>query len=140
MTFFSSPTSMGTRLRRMCSCTATTRPGCRTSSRRESSHSKHYDCHLLTMLYRIYAENTEMFSYEDCNFEVQKSRESTARVVMWREFNLINSYTLEASFCGPTRGPLKGCHFNPQALEECGRYFCKSLADYVEKDSANQNT
>lgn len=92
------------------------------------------------MLYRIYAENTEMFSYEDCNFEVQKSRESTARVVMWREFNLINSYTLEASFCGPTRGPLKGCHFNPQALEECGRFFCKSLADYVEKDSASQNT
>ena len=53
---------------------------------------------------QIYAENNENFSYEDCCFEVQKSREATARVVMWREFNLTNSFTLEASFCGPSRG------------------------------------
>ncbi len=70
-----------------------------------------------------------MFSFDDCSFEVQKSRESTARVVMWREFNLINSFTLEASFCGPTKGHLKGCHFNPQALEEMGRMFCKTRGD-----------
>ena len=127
---------MGIQSRKMSSCTETTRQECRTSLRKESSLSKSSEFSLINT-YRIYAENTEMFSYDDCNFEVQKSRESTARVVMWREFNLINSFTLEASFCGPTRGPLKGCHFNPQALEECGRYFCKSLADYVEKDSAS---
>jgi cytosolic carboxypeptidase protein 2/3 len=124
-------------LRRMCSCTETIRRGCKTNLKRECSLSNINQPNL--MIYRIYGENTEMFSYDDCNFEVQKSRESTARVVMWREFNLINSFTLEASFCGPTRGPLKGCHFNPQALEECGRFFCKSLADYVEKDSGSHN-
>lgn len=84
---------------------------------------------------QIYAENNENFSYEDCCFEVQKSREATARVVMWREFNLINSFTLEASFCGPSKGQFKGNHFNPTVLEIMGRVFCKTLADYVEKES-----
>lgn len=53
---------------------------------------------------------------------------------MWREFNLINSYTLEASFCGPSKGSLKGCHFNSTVLDHMGRMFCKTLADYVEKE------
>lgn len=48
---------------------------------------------------------------------------------MWKEYNLINSFTCEASFCGPTRGKHKGCHFNTQTLEEVGRAFCKTLVD-----------
>jgi len=75
-----------------------------------------------------------MFSFEDSSFEVQKARESTARVVMWREFNLINSYTLEASLCGPTKGVYKGCHFNPSTFKEMGRDFCRSLAEYLDKE------
>jgi hypothetical protein len=43
----------------------------------------------------LYSRNTEHFSFANSNFVVQKVRESTARVVMWREFNLINSFTLE---------------------------------------------
>ena len=57
---------------------------------------------------------------------------------MWREFNLINSFTLEASFCGPTRGLYKGSHFNPTVLEIMGRVFCKTLADYAEKETGAQ--
>lgn len=66
---------------------------------------------------------------------MQKSRESTARVVMWREFNLINSFTLEASFCGPSRGTYKGSHFNSTVLDIMGRVFCKTLADYAEREA-----
>jgi cytosolic carboxypeptidase protein 2/3 len=55
---------------------------------------------------------------------------------MWREFNLINSFTLEASFCGPSKGAFKGNHFNPAVLNIMGRVFCKTLADYVEKENA----
>lgn len=65
---------------------------------------------------------------------MQKAREATARVVMWREFNLINSFTLEASFCGPSKGSLRGNHFTPTILDIMGRVFCKTLADYVEKE------
>ena len=55
---------------------------------------------------------------------------------MWKEFNLINSYTLEASFCGPSRGTYKGYHFNVTVLEIMGRVFCKTLADYIEKEGS----
>lgn len=58
-------------------------------------------------------------------------RESTARVVMWREFNLINSFTLECSFCGPTSGIYKDCHFTISLLKELGKNFCITLMDYA---------
>ena len=53
---------------------------------------------------------------------------------MWREFNLINSYTLECSFCGPTRGLYNGCHFNTTLMAVMGRVFCKTLVDYVDNE------
>ena len=82
----------------------------------------------------IFAENNENFSYDDCCFEVQKSRESAARVVMWREFNLYNSFTLECSFCGPSKGIYNGCHFNTMVLDMVGTVFCKTIADYTERE------
>lgn len=79
----------------------------------------------------IFSKNTEHFSFTNCNFIVQKARESTARVVMWREFNLINSFTLECSFCGPTSGIYKDCHFTISMLKDLGRMFCITLMDYA---------
>jgi hypothetical protein len=88
----------------------------------------------------LFHENNENFNFDDCSFEIHKSRESTARVVMWREFNLINSYTLESSFCGPSKGQYKGYHFNPTVYDLLGRMFCKTLADYVEKETGGDKT
>lgn len=31
---------------------------------------------------------------------------------MFREFNLVHSYTIEVSFMGPNRGVLSNMHFN----------------------------
>ena len=73
-----------------------------------------------------------MFGFEDCNFTVQKSKESAARVVMWKEFQLVNSFTLEASFLGPSKGVNTGLHFNATHLQVMGRVFCKTLVDYVD--------
>jgi hypothetical protein len=52
---------------------------------------------------------------------IQKDRESTARVVMWKDFNLINSFTLETTFCGPTKGRYRDCHFTINTLKDCGQ-------------------
>jgi len=82
--------------------------------------------------YRIFSENNDNFSFEDCSFVVHKSKESCSRVAMWREFNLINSYTCEASFCGPTRGIHNKCHFNTKLLEDIGKTFCKSMVEITE--------
>lgn len=82
----------------------------------------------------LFSKNSEQFSFTNCNFVVQKARESTARVVMWREFNLINSFTLEVSFCGPTSGIYKDCHFTISLLKELGRQFCLTLIDYASSE------
>ena len=74
-----------------------------------------------------------MFNFEDCCFLVQKCKETTARIVMWREFNLINSFTLEASFLGPNKGRHANTHFNVTMLQLVGRQFCKTISDYVQE-------
>ena len=79
----------------------------------------------------LFHKNSEHFSFNNCNFNVQKARESTARVVMWKEFNLINSFTLECSFCGPTSGIYKDCHFTISLLKDLGKQFCTAMIDYA---------
>ena len=75
------------------------------------------------------------FSFGGCSFNVNKAKESTGRVVMWREFSLTNSYTCEASFCGPSQGIYRGFHFNIQLLLDMGKDFCRTLAVYSEPDT-----
>ena len=83
---------------------------------------------------RLFSENIDMFGFDDCSFVVQKSKESAARVVMWKEFQLVNSFTLEASFLGPNKGVNAGLHFSPTMLQVMGRVFCKTLVDYVDNN------
>ncbi|RTG82169.1 uncharacterized protein DC041_0006083 [Schistosoma bovis] len=35
-----------------------------------------------------------------CVYMVSKAKETTARIAVWRQFNVIRSYTIEASYCG----------------------------------------
>lgn len=58
----------------------------------------------------------ETFNFSDCSFAVQKAKEATARVVVWKELGIINSYTLEASFCGSDFGKYSDLHFNTDML------------------------
>lgn len=74
------------------------------------------------------------FSYNGCSFQVHKSKESTGRVVVWREFHLVNSFTCEASFCGPSQGFYKSFHFNIKMLSDMGGEFCKTLATFSQQD------
>ena len=41
-----------------------------------------------------------IFSFKECRFRIEKCKEQTARVVVFKEFNIMNSFTLEASFFG----------------------------------------
>ncbi|XP_053321137.1 cytosolic carboxypeptidase 3 [Spea bombifrons] len=73
----------------------------------------------------------EKFSFSDCKFKVQKSKEGTGRVVVWR-MGVKNSYTLESTFCGSTLGKRRGTHFSTQDLESVGHHFCTTLLDYCD--------
>lgn len=46
----------------------------------------------------------DLFSFRECKFKVRKSKEGTARVVMWRQMGVANSFTMEATFCGANFG------------------------------------
>ena len=54
---------------------------------------------------------TPAFSLKNCNFAVEKSKEATARQVVWREFGVTFSYTLESTYCGFDQGPYKVSRF-----------------------------
>jgi hypothetical protein len=43
---------------------------------------------------------SKYFSYEFSRFRMEKYKESTARIVLFKEFDITNSYTCEASFLG----------------------------------------
>jgi len=75
------------------------------------------------------------FSFDDCNFNIQKERETTGRVAIRKEFSIINSYTLEASFFGPDKGIYQDCHFTPGQLKNVGRSFWVALNDMDDDES-----
>ena len=41
-----------------------------------------------------------LFHYESCKFHIRRCKESTGRVVMYRAYDIKNSFTMEATFCG----------------------------------------
>ncbi|CAG9135619.1 unnamed protein product [Plutella xylostella] len=67
------------------------------------------------------------FALGSCSFKVERERESTARVTVWRQLGVQRSYTMEASYCGFDRGPFKGFHLNTQHLQNVGSDFCEAL-------------
>lgn len=81
------------------------------------------------LLPRILATKTPMFSYNDSSFRVQSSKHRTARVVVWKELEVTNSFTLESSFFGYTRSD-EVAAFGCKEFYEIGRMFLRSLVEY----------
>ncbi|XP_067873731.1 cytosolic carboxypeptidase 4 [Heterodontus francisci] len=74
------------------------------------------------------------FAINRCCFLVQKSRESTARVVVWREIGVLRSYTMESTYCGCDQGKYDGLQIGTGELEEVGVKFCIGLLK-LKKDA-----
>lgn len=79
-------------------------------------------------------KQAEVFSYIDCAFSVQKSKEGTGRVVTYKELGILNSYTLEASFAGSDFGKYANLHFNTTILQEMGQQFAEAILEYMQVD------
>lgn len=75
------------------------------------------------------------FSYKGCKFKVQKSKEGTGRIVMWH-MGILNSFTMEATFCGSSIGKRAGYHFNTADFESMGYHLCDTLLDYCDPDDS----
>jgi len=81
------------------------------------------------LLPRIIATKTPIFSYKDCKFRVEGSKQRTARVVVWKEFGVTNSFTLESSFYGYYRGK-EIAQFEPKNYYELGSALLESFVEY----------
>jgi hypothetical protein len=77
------------------------------------------------------------FSYKGSRLGVEKSKESTARVVMWKELNIPSVYTIEASFYGAS----KDKHFTTTDLMEIGKNLCQAVSIYekvLDRDRSDE--
>jgi hypothetical protein len=52
---------------------------------------------------------------------MNRLKEGTARIAMFKELNIANIFTLEASFCGADKGNFKDQHFSTDYLMMAGR-------------------
>ncbi|XP_060695145.1 cytosolic carboxypeptidase 2 [Hemiscyllium ocellatum] len=77
----------------------------------------------------------DKFSYQSCKFKVQRGKEGTGRIVMWR-MGITHSYTMETTFAGSTLGPRRGTHFSIEDLKSLGYHFCDTLLDFCDPDSS----
>ncbi|XP_069685822.1 cytosolic carboxypeptidase 1-like isoform X2 [Periplaneta americana] len=84
--------------------------------------------HQYLLLPHLMAGSCSAFALQSCNFQVERGRESTARVTVWREFDIKKSYTMETSYCGCDQGKYEGHHVDTVRLKEVGEQFCCALS------------
>lgn len=63
----------------------------------------------LQLLPHILQQTAPAFALNHCNFKVERGREATARVALWRQLGITRSYTLESSYCGCDQGLYQVC-------------------------------
>lgn len=73
------------------------------------------------------------FNYYSCNFGLQKSKEGTSRITLWKA-GIDYSYTYELSFCGPQK---QKRHFTMKDYELMGIELCKVLSGYFHNRVLN---
>jgi len=75
----------------------------------------------------------QSFSFGGCSFKIEKAKESTGRVVVFRDFNIMNSFTLECSFHGKkTANGIVA--FSLKDLQEVGKSLVQILEAYLPRE------
>ena len=78
-----------------------------------------------------------MFRFYSCKFRIQKSKLKAARVVLWKEFNIMNCFTLEASFHGYINIDRQTVELTTEMFESMGEIMGKGFLEYqslIEED------
>ena len=82
----------------------------------------------------IMSKLTDYFSFKYSRFSMTKSKETTARISLFRELGIPCIYTMEASFWGADQGELKGLHFNTEHFNKIGGNLLHALILYCKID------
>jgi cytosolic carboxypeptidase protein 2/3 len=70
------------------------------------------------------------FSFDYSRFGVQKSKEATARIALFKELKIPNVFTMESSFAGMDVGKYAGMHFTVDMLATLGKDLCRTILAY----------
>lgn len=82
------------------------------------------------------SKRSKFFTFKDCHFRLEKSKNSTARIVLYKDFNITHSYTMEASFFGPLnkKFQVENYHMNEKDLQSVGESLCKTCLIFVAQN------
>lgn len=100
-------------------------------------YGPHYPLHnekyfKMRVLPKILSEVTEMLRYFSCKYKIEKSKLKTARVVLFKEFGIMNCFTLEASFHGYiTKESRQTTELTCEMLVDMGRCLAKAFNEYL---------
>lgn len=78
-------------------------------------------------------QKSELFSLKNCRFNIERVKESTARVVVFRAFDCMLSFTLECSFFGKQNAEGRLVHMTRGEMELLGETLVKTLHHYLPK-------
>ena len=92
-------------------------------------HSKKYL--KIRMLPKLLAERSEMFRYYSCKFRFDKFKEGCARLALWKDFHIENSYTIEISALGYLNAERETIPFTENSLGEFGINLAQSLCEFL---------
>ena len=79
------------------------------------------------MVPRLLQHLAPTFAIKNCSWVVDRGKLSTARVVVWKEFGVARSYTMESTYNGCDQGDYKGKQVNISIMEIMGSQFCECL-------------
>jgi hypothetical protein len=91
----------------------------------------------MRVLPQLLSERSPFFRLPSCKFRIQKSKLKAARVVLFREFNIMNCFTLEASFHGYLTRERQTVELTTEMLAEQGQALGEAFWEYqslVEED------
>lgn len=84
------------------------------------------------------------FSYQDSHFRIENDKLTTARVVVFKEFDVAHSYTIEASFFGPRAQTAFGeeyygdMHMTEQNLASVGESLARLFVVFISEKTFYQ--
>lgn len=76
---------------------------------------------LIRILPLLCCQKNKKFLLKNCRFHLDKSKEGTARQTVFQQFNIMHSFTLEASYLGIRDENKKLKQFMVEDYESCGR-------------------
>ena len=84
---------------------------------------------------RILSYLCDTFSWQHCEFSYPEDRKSAGRIVVRKELNVIQSFTVETSFGGILAGSRAGMLYDQLLWEELGQQCCKALFCYSQGET-----